>query len=219
MKKISYLLLSLFAVLLFAPNLKAACNKDEIEELREWATKAKGTITLTEGDYSGYASKYAYLMSVTPAREGIVVEVSDSYGNKTKAKLFEDINLYGVGCFTNLEEMTYTIKVYSECSNELLKTIKYTVPRLNRMLKDEYCEKYPEHELCATFTDKTKDMTEKEFNEAMKKYDEEHTDKSFLSKVFKVIREYGIYILIPFLLITLVYVINIQEFKKKERKK
>lgn len=219
MKKFKYFLLSLFAILLFTTNVKAACSKEEIEELREWATKAQVLFTLTEGDYIEYADRYAYFLSVTPSREDVVVEVSDPFGNKANAKLFEDINLYGVGCFTNQDEWTYTVKVYAKCSNELLKTMSYTVPRLNRMIKSELCEKYPDHELCQTFTNKTENMTEQEFLDTMKKYDEDNTSKSFFTKFLNIIREYGIYILVPFLLITLFYVIKIQEFKKKEGKK
>ena len=216
MKKLKFLLLGLFGFAFLITNVYAECDSNEIEELREWATKAEVKFTLSPENYS---NKYAYFLSVTPEKEGVIVEVEDAYGNKAKAKKFEDINLYGVGCYTNLEETTYTVRVYSECSNELLKTMKHTVPRLNRMIKNEVCAKYPDHELCQTFTNKTKDMTEQQFLKKMNEYDQSQQKTSFGTKILQIIREYGIFILIPFLLITLVYIIKVQEFKKKERKK
>ena len=219
MKKVKILLISLMAVLLFSTNVYATCNSEVIEELREWATKAEVKFTETSGDYKAYASQYAYFLSVTPAKDDIKVEVIDQYGNKAEATKYEDINLYAVGCYTNLEEETYTVNVYAKCSNELLKSMKYTVPRLNRMIKNDVCEKYPDHELCQTFTNATKNMTEEEFKEKMEKYDKSQTEESTVSKLLDIIKEYGIYILIPFLLITLFYVIKVQEFKKNERKK
>lgn len=216
MKKLKFLLLDILTIVLFSMNVYAECDNGKAEELREWATKAEVLFTETTGEY---ASRYAYFLSVTPARDDILVTVADSKGNKANAKLFEDVNLYAVGCFTNLEEETYTVTVYNACSNELLKTMKYTVPRLNRMIKNEACEKYPEHELCQTYTNKTKDMTEKEFLDAIEEYEKGQKTTPFLDKVLSIVREYGIFILVPFLIITLVYIIKIQEFKKKERKK
>ena len=216
MKKFKFLLLSFLAIVLFSTNVYAECDSKKTEELREWATKAEVLFTEATGSYAG---KYAYFLSVTPANDDVLVTVADSHGNSANAKKFEDINLYAVGCFTNLEDETYTVTVYNKCSNELLKTMKYTVPRLNRMLKYEVCGKYPDHELCQTHTDKTKNMSEEEFLKAMEEYENGQKSTPFLDKVLSIIREYGIFILIPFLIITLVYVIKIQEFKKKERKK
>ena len=179
MKKFKILLLSLISVFLCVVNVEAACDAEVIEELREWATKAEVLRTETTGVY---ADKYAYFLSVTPARDDIIVEVTTSHGNSATAKKFEDINLYAVGCPTNQEEETYTIKIYSKCSNELLKTLKHTVPRLNRMIKNEICDKYPDHELCQTFTNETKNMTEKEFIEKMNEYDESQQETSFLNQ-------------------------------------
>ena len=217
MKKLNLFLLSVLVLFIFGMNVNAACDSAKEEELREWATKTEVAFTLSSGEYE---SQYAYFLSVTPKRDmDYVLEVSDPYNQSDKGKYYEDLDLYAVGCYTNIKEMTYTVKLYSKCSNELLKTLTYTVPEQNRMIHTGMCEKYPEHDLCKPFTNETKDMTEAEFYEVMKEYDDSQDTTTFGGKILNIIRDYGIFILIPFLFITLYYIIKIQEFKKKERKK
>ncbi len=216
MKKFKLFLLSFFTIILFTTNVYAECDKDNIEDLREWATKAEVLFTETTNAYS---DQFAYFLSVTPARDDIIVKVEDQYGAMDEAQEYKEVNLYAVGCNTNLEEMTYTVSVYSKCNNELLKTMKYIVPRYNRMIQNDVCEKYPNHELCKAFTNATKDMSEADFLKTMEEYDKAHTETTIWEKIVSIVREYGIFILVPFLIITLVYIIKIQEFKKEERKK
>ena len=131
------------------------------------------------------------------------------------------MNLYGVGCYTNIEAETYRIDVYggenSKCKNELLRTFTYTVEQYNDMVKTEECENHPEHELCQAFTNKTQNMTREDFSKEIVAYEKNmNKSKYSLSKVFDLIREYGVYVLFPFFIITLIYIIKIQNFKKKE---
>lgn len=218
MRKIFKAILCLSLVFIFCLNVNAECNN---EELNEWATKVEPLFKEnTETD----TLPYAYFLSITPYREDIKIVVYDSTGAKGNGEYYESVKLYGVGAYTNLEEETYTIEVYggdnSACPNELLKTVKYTVPRLNRMVKSEKCVQNPDLEICKTFTNSTKDMTEEDFNKAIEKYTKGEGSSSFSFKtLLDKISDYALWIVIPLVMISLIYVIRVGKYKKAERDK
>ncbi len=225
-KNIKTLIIILF-IFIFCPNINALCYD---EELNEWATnievlfqKDERSVAATQ-EITSENEYFAYFLSITPIRNDIKIIVTDGSGNKAEGKEYSDVDLYGVGCFANPEEETYLIEVYgaedSACPNDLLKTLKYTVPRFNRYIKSEYCEKYPEHELCETYTNKTKNLEEKDFNDVLGEYDRIIKEKELTtSKIFKLIIEYGMYVLIPFIIISVFYITKIIKYKKQEREK
>ena len=162
-------------------------------------------------------------LSISNIRDDIVIKVIDKNGDSSYGEKFELLNLYGVGCYTNLEEETYRIEVYggenSKCKNELLRSLTYTVKPYNDMIKTEECEKYPNHELCQSFTDKTQNMTRDDFNKQMQQYEKSiKNSRPSWQTLFSTIREYGVYVLFPFFLISLIYIIKIHNYKKKESK-
>ena len=209
MKKMIKLVLVVFSSLLVI-NVKALCYD---EELNEWAVGVKVEFTEDTRVTSQYADEetediYSYFLSITPIRDDIKIIATDKNGDKLEGRNYDEVGIYGVGCYSDLEEETYTIEVYggenSACPNELLKTLRYTVPRANRYLRSGYCEKYPDHELCQTYTNATKDMEEEELT---------------TNKIFRIIIEYGIYVLIPLVIISIIYIVKIIKYKKKEREK
>ena len=220
MRKVNIFIISLILFLSFNNVIQADCNDDE---LNEWATKINAKFTINEETEDAY--QYAYFLGIDDFRDDIKIEVIDGTGNKAKAETFERLNnLYAVGCYTNFEEETYTINVYgnekSKCSNELLKSIKYTVPRLNRMRHDRLCETYPDHELCQAFTNKTENMTEDEVHKELEKYDKEITGNEIesKSKIMEILT-YLAYILVPFIVISVVYIVRVKKFKKEEKER
>ena len=220
MKKTSFIILSIIFIFSLSLNVKADCND---EELNEWATTIKPEFVLNNGEHA-LDYYYAYFLTVTPMRNDIKIEATDSEGLRIPGEKFHLMDLYGVGCYTNLKKETYTIKVYggdnSKCKGELLRTLTYEVLPYNDMIKTEECENHPEHELCKTFTDKTQNMTREEFNEEIKNYEQTIKNNSFsFNSILNILKEYGVYILFPFFVISLIYIIKIQEFKKKESKK
>lgn len=228
MKKITKILFSMLLVFVLCLHINAECND---EELNEWATKVQPVFienTQTGGEYS----KYAYFLTIDPYKgdprkgEGqFRLVVYDGDGNRAEAEVIplgDGTKIYGVGCFTNLEEETYTLEVYGAldgaCSNELLKKVRYTVPRFNRMVKSAKCEN-SESELCKTFTNATKDMTEEEFN---KKVDEDNgatKGETTFKDILKSILNLLLYIIVPLVVISVVYLIKIKKYKQEERKK
>lgn len=216
MKKLFNIIFSFLIVFFVSVNyVKAECND---EELNEWATKVEAVFTentITKGK----TSKYAYFLSINPYRDDVRIVVTDGSGNKANGEMFEEINLYAVGAFTNLEEETYTIEVFgdknSKCNNSLLKKLTYTVPRLNRRIKDARCEGNTDLEICKTFTNSTKNMTEEEFNTEISKYIKEKEDSE--SSLLSTLLSYGLFIILPVLVVGFIYLKKIKKVKKEER--
>lgn len=217
MKKI-FKLISVFLVVGFLSIcfVNAECDN---EELNEWATKIEPVFRENTVLYSNI-SKYAYFLTISPYREDARIVVIDGNGNKAEGEYFEEIDLYAVGAFTNLEEETYTFEVYGakggKCEKDLLKKLSYTVPRFNRRVKDSRCENNSELEICKTFTNSTKDMTEEQFNKEIEQYIKEN--KTFTIKdIINSIISYGLFIVVPVLIIGFIYFRKIRKVKKEER--
>lgn len=228
MKKVTKILFSALLVFALCLHVNAECND---EDLNEWATKVE-PVFIENTQTGGEASRYAYFLTIDPfkgdptkGQAQFRIVVYDGDGNKAEGEVYtlsDGTKIYGVGCFTNLEEETYTIEVYGalngKCSNELLKKVRYTVPRFNRMVKSAKCEN-SQSELCKTFTNATKNMTEEEFE---KKVDEDNgalKEKTTVKDILKSVLNLLLYIIIPLAVISVVYLIKIKKYKKEERKK
>ena len=217
---IKKLLLCLVVLFSFNVYVNAACND---EELNEWATTVEPKfIEMKELNLD--SSKYAYLLTITNLRDDIVLKVYDGAGKMAKGEMLypssTEAAIQAVGCYTNTEEEIYTIEVYgsknSACANELLKTMKYTVPGYNRYFKDRRCEN-SDLEICQTFTASTKNMTQEDFNKAIEKEIKENESKISNGTILGMIIEYGLYVLVPLILISVIYTIRIGKYKKEER--
>lgn len=225
MKK-ALLIISIIFLFAFTTIVNASCNNDE---LNEWATKVKVKFILSSDINEGKLG-YAYFLTIDSLRNDVKIRVTDGEGNKANGKTFKytidnkENSFYAVGCYNNLEEETYTIEVFgndkSKCKNQLLKKLTYTVPRFNRMVNLEYCAKFPEHELCSLYTNATKDMSMSDFNDIMKSYEkaQKNKDNSFIEGVISLLK-YLIYILIPFGIISIIYVKKIQKYRNDEKEK
>ena len=116
--------------------------------------------------------------------------------------------------------MTYTLEIYgaenSACSNQLLKTVTYTVPAFNMFIKDRRCENN-DSELCKTFTNATKDMTDEEFDKAITKQSNEQDINS--GDTIKTILKYALFVVVPLAVVSIFYVIKIGKYQKAERDK
>lgn len=222
MKKLFLFILSFVVLFSFKPLLNADCND---EDLNEWATTINGEYVLNEkGD--SLAFPFAYFITINPIRDDINIKVTDASGVSAFAKKYEgkETNVFGVGCYTNLEKETYKIQVYggknSACPNELLRTINVTVPRYNEMSKAQACKDNKDYELCKTFTDSTENMSEQEFSEKLDEYTNNgSTNASLLLKILSIVKEYLIYIIIPFVIVTIIYIIRVKNYKTKRGEK
>ena len=224
MKKYFVFFVLLFFV--FTLGVKADCNN---EDLNEWATKAEVKFTLSSSINEGRLG-YAYFLTVEPYREDIKMKVIDGSKQSVEGETFKytenekEKSFYGVGCYNNLEEETYTIELYgnakSECKNQLLKKTTYTVPRFNRMINKEMCAIYPEHELCQVYTNQTKDMDQSTFDKIMDDYNSKMAKKELTLKdhLFKILK-YLVYVIVPFAIVSIIYITKMRKYKKEERER
>ena len=219
MKKTIKIVLCLAMIFAFTSTIKAVCNN---EDLNEWATRVQ--VDFIEIKDSGLnSSEFAYLLGVTPTRDDITLVVTDGKGDSAESKVYQKSStetVIAVGCYTNTEEETYTVKVYgaegSKCAKELLKTMKYTVPRYNRYVKDSKCQNN-NSEYCKTFSNSTKGMDSNQFAKALKGQGGSGEGGSIIKKIVSAILSYGLYVIIPLALVSVFYFVKIGKFKREER--
>ena len=232
MKK-TYILLFFIFTFIFMPKINALC---EDKELNSWAEKAsiikkeyKSTGLVDEnGDYvwTGDLS-YAYLLTPSIPRDDIYMTATNSEDSEVqKSEYIYGYDIIAIGEYNNLNEVKFTVNVYgsekSACPNELIKTQKVIIPPLNKYVTSEFCDKYPEHENCQAYKD-TSNISQEEFIKEAEKYDKEHgteeDDRTYKERLLDDALEYGFYILIPIIVISVYYTIRINKFKKEEREK
>lgn len=231
MKKIIFSFIIGFIIFMsFMTNTKALCYDDE---LNQWALDAQIQFIdfdryLTNeitGKPLGDTMDYAYILALTPSRDDVVMKATNNYGEELEWVYVPGHKVKGIVNYTVKGTMTYEISVYgssgSACPNELLKTFDYTLEPFNFHYKTEECEKYPEAPLCQMYKD-TSDITDEEFKEVMQEYEEEILENmppTTFEKIFSAIKEYCLYVIIPFILIAGIYTFRIEKVKREEMEK
>ena len=98
--------------------------------------------------------------------------------------------------------------------------MNYTVPRFNRYIQRGICATYPDHELCKPYTNATKNMSQEDFDKILEEYDEKvRPEKKSILDGIKNILKYLLYIIVPFVIITILYLFKIKKYRKEERMK
>ena len=228
MKKI-FVFIFLFCVL--SLNVSALCYDDS---LNEWAIDTnikfidfnRNLINEVTNEPLYKTMDYSYILTLDNYRDDIVIKASADYGEELEGIYVPGHKVYGIVDYTPKNGATYDIKIYgakgSVCENELLKTFTYKVEPFNFYYKTEECEDYPEAPLCAIYKD-TSNITEKEFKEEMKAYIESVNpvvdNPSLLDIFLSYLKNYGIYVLIPIIVFSILFIKKIHIFKKHERKK
>lgn len=233
MKKVFKLLISILCFLPFVMNVKAVCNDKELNDFVE-KLEIKFLAPSKKEDYDAEFLKkhkyntefeYAYFFYLSEKEykgEGIekVVELEayDGAGVKGIWKYHESIAKYAVGGYNGVKEEEYKLilkGVSGSCKGEILKTTSYIVPQFNMYRQTAYCEKYPEHELCARFTDATKDMNDAQFGKAMAEYERSINPQN--NKWKDLILKYYAYVLcavVPAIIVAIYYRRRINRYIK-----
>ena len=227
MKKIVKLIFCTLISFVLILNVHAECGD---AELNDWASKAEVQFTLSQGTSTfekqnsdgtteTVKKNFAYFLLVKDLPENTRLVASDVDGNTVEATtitLIDGKTLYGVGCFNNLEDETYTLRVYgtngSACESELIKTIKYTVPAFNEYSYKDVCTD-SDSELCKPYTHAADGMTDEEFIAAVEK----EKTKSPATGLIAILKEYGLYIFIPLLIVSAYYIAKIKKYRQEER--
>lgn len=176
---------------------------------------------------------YAYILALSEYRTDVVMKadltmVQDDgtdFKESYEWKYIPGHKVWGIVNYNAKGEVNYDISIYgskdSACPNELIKTIKYKIEPFNFYLKTEYCEKYPEAPMCEMYKD-TSDVTKEQFDKIMEDYEKEHgpqDEPTFLDKLFGYIGQYASFILIPFVFISIFYILRIKKVQKEDREK
>ena len=142
--------------------------------------------------------------------------VTNDYNNKTLKFASSDNNEFGYISFNtdNINKnIVYNVSVYSEsCSNNMLEKLSITTPKYNPYSIKDVCKgKSSEIEECKTFYDvKSNDSAE-----FIKTVEDKNKEKELI--FIKYIKEYYLYVLIPFLIISVFYIIKIIIFKRRNK--
>ncbi len=224
------LLISFLFLCIFNIKVDALCYDDDFNE---WADKAeiefidfnKNLINEKTGKPLRETMIYSYVLTTNIQREDIVMKANTSYGSNLEGIYIPGHKVYGIADYTPKDGVKYDITIYgskdSACPNEVIKTFKYEVEKFNFYFKTEKCEKYPDAPLCKRFKN-TDDITLEEFNQEMDEYIdsvEPHKKGNWFSSFLKFMVSYGVFILIPFIVIALLYMVKIGKTKKMERNK
>ena len=189
MKKMSKILVCIMSCFLLITNIQAACSDTELNDFVE-KLEVKFLEPKTEEDYApGYLDSigkrgstgyyYYFYLSEDKYKGKDIQEVLeliaiDGSGMPGEWKYQPAIGKYGVGGYNGVDEETYTLKIKAVsgvCKDQILKQTSHTIEQFNMYIQTAYCEKYPNHELCQTFTNKTKGMKDDEFGKIMAEYD------------------------------------------------
>lgn len=225
------LFIFIFVFCVYSLNINALCYDDS---LNDWAVNTnvkfidfnRNLINEETNEPLYKTMDYSYILTLDNYRDDIIIKASTDYGEELEAIYVPGHKVYGIVDYTPKNGAIYDIKVYgakgSVCENELLKTITYKIEPFNFYYKTEECEKYPEAPLCKIYKD-TSNISEKEFKEEMKAYiesvDPVIEKPSFFEILITYFKNYGIYVLIPIIIFSIIYFKKVSVVKKHERKK
>lgn len=230
-KKILFIALFIACMFSFNIYVDALCNDSE---LTEWAVNTnikfvnfnKYLVDEETGkEIHELGFEYAYILTLDNSRDDIVIKAITESGRNLEGVYVPGHKVYGLVDYNPKNGAKYKITIYgsdkSACPNEILKTINYEVEPFNFYHKTEECEKYPDAEVCKMYKDTSK-MSEEKFKNEIKEYIEKIEGKpkdSFFTKFMKFMANYGVFVLIPFMVVLVIYMIKIGKLKNKERKK
>lgn len=168
---------------------------------------------------------YAYILTLDNSRDDIIIKATTESGRQLEGVYVPGHKVYGLTDYNPKYGAKYKIVVYgsdkSACPNEVLKTLNYEVEPFNFYHKTQECEKYPEADVCKMYKDTSK-LTLEDFRNEIEEYEETINPKkkvSFLTKLMNFMVNYGVYVLIPFIVILIIYMIKIGKIETYERKK
>jgi hypothetical protein len=227
----------IFIFLCFSFNINALCYDDD---LNTWALNVQiqqiefnNSLPneLNDNKPLKETMDYAYILALSEYRTDVVMKadltmVQDDgtdFKESYEWKYIPGHKVWGIPNYNTKYEVNYNITVKgakdSACPNEVIKTFKYKIEPFNFYKKTEHCEKYPEAPLCDMYKD-TSDITNEEFNKEMELYDKEHgeqSDKTFFDKLLEYAAQYAVFILVPFVFISLFYILRIKKVQKEEK--
>ena len=210
-KKLIVLVIILFS---FNLNLYAACDKEELIKEAEAVEVSATPQQSDEGDlyFLILVSKMKNNMALVVSEDDNNTKITYKYFNTNKGVL-EIKNDY------IFKKINYTIKIYSldnACKNMLLATKKVSTIKYNPYSKFDVCQGNELFDMCKPFYEG--EIASKEvFNNALEEYLKEKNVNNW-GKIFDVIKEYYLYVLIPILIVTAGYYVQTSINKWRKRR-
>ncbi len=224
--KVGLLLVTLISILVFQPKLFAACNDTELNNLAENLDVflVEDLEIMGENNKLIRERKYLYLLSfgetLSGMKDKVKIEVKDSDNNDKYYAYYDDFfDTYVIGSLIHFKPKTYNITVYggekSECPNEKIKGFSYKVNGYNTFRDTEYCESHLEKDICSIDYDSS-NLNDDDFTDLVDP--DKDPDLNFFQKVWKAIKSYWYFVVIPIVVISIFYLVVIFIYKKKGSK-
>ncbi len=165
-------------------------------------------------------AQYAYVLSFTPYSSDYIIRVTVD-GESEFAKYTYKYNTYVIGSDIHYEPKKYIVEVFAAkgtaCENERILARSYTVPAFNEFSASQYCDEHSDEDVCKINYDSSK-MTEEDKENIVKKAENEKKEQNMTTydKIMDFIKKSWLFVLIPVLIISLVYIVKISNYKKKE---
>lgn len=219
-KKISYVFIILFSIMIFSSYVYADCSDEEYKKYKEEADKIKVTYKHLEKNYSlGFDSDQIFNVFLRNVPNNFYATM---YDDRVKLQVLQSISTITI---ENVSNGLIKVKVYAnECQKELRK-IEIKVPRFNSYSTDPLCEgvdieKFP---LCGKYYDYevSREDFEKRVNHYRQLYIKENTiikSKTLLSKIVSFITSNILYFSIgigSIFIIVIVYIIIHKRTKRR----
>lgn len=196
-------------------NLYAACNDKILNKEAKEVTLNMTNKETKEGDMY-------FLLTISNIKENQAIVVSEDDNNTKVTYKYKDTKEGIIEIKNNyiFEKVTYTIKIYSldsACQNMKLDTRTISTVKYNKYSKYEVCQGNESFDMCKPFYEG--EIPSKEiFNNALEEYNKKK-EETFFDKVWGIIKEYGLYVLIPIAIITSGYGVLIlyKEWRRKRK--
>lgn len=210
MKKYSILLI-IFSIFFADINfLNADC-----ENLIKEASKVKVFRTLEFPDPKSSEDSYNSFIgiSIENLSENLYAEITNDYNDAKVVVKLEDLvdGEYKYPSPNIRRNVKYTVSIYSNdescTSKDVIKSFNAETNIFNEYYYTTMCQDNPDLEICQPILDNS-DITPTEFENRFKDAIA-YRDRTFFQKVIDFIKDYYLYALIPFLIISLVFIIRI----------
>ena len=216
MKKILYLLLIYSFFNMQISEVNAACSDEVLLDAKNVKVEA---IPITEDDVY-------FIIRISNLTPNLYVTVYEDDNGTTTTYTYDDSSngTIDIEHWYIFERVYYTINVYSNvegCESESLNEIETYTKKFNDRYRYTICAENPELEKCQPFYEAPigEEQTDEEFYQEIQ--DQKYEDSlSTWDKIWAIIKEYYLYVLIPVVIVSLGYgiAIYIHKAKKGEEK-
>lgn len=214
--KLKYVLVTFLMFISIIPNVNALCGSKDMIEKKEIANDITITAQYAKDENGKDTGKYNLVIEGLVEEFYIIEEITDEtyYYNET---------INGTLTISNLESGNYRFHIYYEvCEDELVKTIKYKLPKYNHYANNPLCEGITEDDLAVCNRLYQGELTDEIFEQKIEEYKKslnietqiQKGENNIVNKIMDFFKDYYIYIIAVFILI-IVIIIRIVVNKKR----